>query len=187
VPLPFLIADRAIAIEEAADDVALPHADHDRWRRPYRPGPWRVATAAVLLLMASFVLISAVVIALTTELSAAGSVMAGAGAMILVALRLLRMGAWVSRYGVRRIGFFRTTTMAWAQVSAIRTVQQPVRWLGLPRTVQGQALILVPQGGGTQPPGPLLTDHNADFLARAEAFDRAADTVEAWSEEYARR
>ncbi len=30
----------------------------------------------------------------------------------------------------------------------------------------------------------LLTDHNADFLSRVEAFDRAADTVEAWEAEY---
>lgn len=30
----------------------------------------------------------------------------------------------------------------------------------------------------------LLTDHSADFLSRVEAFDRAADTVEAWNAEY---
>ena len=44
MPLPFLTADRAF---EAADDVALPFDDHDRWRRPYRPGPWRVGAAAL--------------------------------------------------------------------------------------------------------------------------------------------
>jgi hypothetical protein len=32
-----------------------------------------------------------------------------------------------------------------------------------------------------------MTDHNGDFLARTEAFDRAADTVEAWCAEYAGR
>ncbi|MET9931510.1 hypothetical protein ABZ054_11045, partial [Streptomyces sp. NPDC006324] len=31
---------------------------------------------------------------------------------------------------------------------------------------------------------PTLTDHSADFLSRVEAFDRAADTVEAWNAEY---
>ena len=63
----------------------------------------------------------------------------------------------------------------------MRTVQQPVRWLGLPRTVQGQALLLV-RHGRARAAAPLLTDHNADFLSRAEAFDRAADTVEAWGD-----
>ncbi|MEU7606873.1 hypothetical protein AB0B44_39465, partial [Streptomyces sp. NPDC041003] len=29
-------------------------ADHDRWRRPYRPGPWRVAIAALLLLLSAW-------------------------------------------------------------------------------------------------------------------------------------
>ena len=55
-------------------------------------------------------------------------------------------------------------------------------WLGLPRTVQGQALIVVRLGGEAVP--PLLTDSNADFLGRSEAFDRAADTIEAWDDEY---
>jgi hypothetical protein len=31
---------------------------------------------------------------------------------------------------------------------------------------------------------PLLTTHNADFLGRVTAFDRAADSVEAWAEEH---
>ncbi len=56
-----------------------------------------------------------------------------------------------------------------------------MRWAGLPRTVQGQALLLVRESGE---PLPLLTDHNADFLSRPEAFERAADTIEAWADEY---
>ena len=62
MPLPFLTADRAF--DRTTDDVALPFDDHDRWRRPYRPGPWRVGAAALLLLLASFVLLAAVIIAL---------------------------------------------------------------------------------------------------------------------------
>lgn len=72
--------------------------------------------------------------------------------------------------------------MPWNRAAAVRTVQQPVRWLGFPRTVQGQALIVVRKGGDSVP--PLLTDSSADFLARGEAFDRAADTIEAWGDEY---
>jgi hypothetical protein len=185
VPLPFLTADRAF--DEASDDLALPHVDHERWRRPYRPGPWRVATAAVLLLVAAFILLAAVATAFAADLPGAAAVAGGSVLAIVVALRLLRMGTWVSVRGIRRVGFLLTRTVPWGQVAAIRTAQQPVRWLGLPRTVQGQALLLVRQGRGGQLPGPLLTTHNADFLARAEAFDRAADTVEAWAAEYARR
>ncbi|WP_405998145.1 hypothetical protein [Streptomyces sp. NBC_00829] len=179
MPLPFLTADRAF--DTTTDDVALPFDDHDHWRRPYRPGPWRVCAAALLLLLASFVLIAAMIIAFAGELPGAGACLGVGLAVIFAALRLLRMGVWVSRHGLRRVAFFATTTMPWNHASAVRTVQQPVRWLGLPRTVQGQALVVVRQGGE---PLPLLTDHNADFLSRTEAFDRAADTVEAWGSEY---
>lgn len=179
MPLPFLTADRAFDTQE--DDVALPFDDHDAWRRPYRPGPWRVGVAAVLLLLASFVFIAAMIIAFAGALSGAAVCMGLGGLIVAAALRLLRMGAWVSRHGVRRVGFLRTATLPWNRTTALRTVQQPVRWLGLPRTVQGQALMLVTQGGEQI---PLLTDHNADFLSRLEAFDRAADTVEAWGAEY---
>ncbi|MGC9500737.1 hypothetical protein [Streptomyces sp. WG7] len=183
MPLSFLTADRAF---DAADDVALPYDDRDLWRRPYRPGPWRVGVAALMLLLASFVLFSAIIIAATDSLSSAGVVFGVAMAVIACALRLLRMGAWVSAHGVRHVSFLSTRTVAWQQVAGVRTVQQPVRWLGLPRTVQGQALLLVRQGQSAETAPPLLTTHNADFLAREDAFDRAADAVEAWAGEYRR-
>lgn len=180
MPLPFLTADRAF--DASADDVALPFDDHDSWRRPYRPGPWRVAAAAGLLLLASFILLAAMIIAFAGAPSGALVCLLLAGALIGGALRLLRVGAWVSRHGVRRVGFFRTTTVPWGATASVRTVQQPVKWLGLPRTVQGQALIVVRQSGETLP--PLASDHNADFLGREEAFERATDAVEAWADEY---
>ncbi|MER5378200.1 hypothetical protein [Streptomyces sp. NPDC002553] len=181
MPLPFLTADRA---SEAADDVALPFEDRERWRRPYRPGPWRVAVAALSLLIASYVLLAAVVIALTGSPSEAGTVFGLSLLVIAAALRLLRMGVWVSERGLRHVRFFVTRTVTWNQVASVRTVQQPVRWLGLPRTLQGQALTLVRRDGSPQDAVPLLTTHGADFLGRIEAFDRAADTVEAWADEY---
>lgn len=183
MPLPFLTADRAF---DTADDVALPHDDRDRWRRPYRPGPWRVGAAAVLLLLASFVLFAAVIIAATAPVSSAGVVFGLALVVIVWALRLLRMGTWVSAQGLRRVSLFSTRTTPWAQVVTVRTVQQPVRWLGLPRTVQGQALLLTRRGRSTETLPPLLTSHNADFLGRDPAFDRAADSVEVWADEYRR-
>ncbi|WP_328874166.1 hypothetical protein OHT76_31175 [Streptomyces sp. NBC_00287] len=184
MPLPFLTADRAF---ETADDVALPFDDRDRWRRPYRPGPWRVGVAALLLLLASYVLFAAVIIALTGTPGEGAVVFGIALAVIAVALRLLRMGVWVSAQGLRHVGFFVTRTTPWERVVAVRTVQQPVRWLGLPRTVQGQALTLVRADRAAEDLAPLMSTHNADFLARPDAFDRAADTVEAWAAEYGRR
>lgn len=179
MPLPFLTADRAF---DATDDIALPFDDHDQWRRPYRPGPWRVGMAALALLLASFVLLAAVIIAVAGAFGGAAFTFGVAGLVILGALRLLRMGVWVSRAGLRQVTFFATRTVPWPKVAEVRTAQQPVRWLGLPRTVQGQALMLVRHAGEQT---LLFTDHNADFLSRVEAFDRAADTVEAWNAEYA--
>jgi hypothetical protein len=181
VPLPFLTADRAF---DAAEDVALPFDDRDHWRRPYRPGPWRVGVAAIALLLASYVLIAAVIIALTGSVSEAGVVFGIAVVVIVGALRLLRMGVWVSAQGLRQVGFLLTRTTPWERVVAVRTVQQPVRWLGLPRTVQGQALLLVRRDRGAEDAPTLLTTHNADFLARPGSFDRAADAVEAWADQY---
>ncbi|MFI5825116.1 hypothetical protein ACIA8I_39565 [Streptomyces rishiriensis] len=179
MPLPFLTADRAF---EAADDVALPFDDRDRWRRPYRPGPWRVGAAALALLLASYVLFAAVIIALTGSVSEAGTVFGCSLVVIAAALRLLRVGVWVSDRGLRHVSFLRTRTLPWERILAVRTVQQPVRWLGLPRTVQGEALTLVRRERPAEA-APLLTTHGADFLARPEAFDRAADAVEAWASE----
>ncbi|WP_406174120.1 hypothetical protein [Streptomyces sp. NBC_00996] len=184
MPLPFLTADRAF--DETADDLALPYDDRDRWRRPYRPGPCRVGAAALVLLLASYVLVAAVVIAVAGTLNAGAACLGGAAVAIVCALRLLRVGVWVSARGLRRVGFFLTSTTPWERVVTVRTVQQPVRWLGLPRTVQGQALVLVRQGRAPEDVPPLLTTHNADFLGRAEAFDRAADAIEVWADEYRR-
>ncbi|MBL1084906.1 hypothetical protein JK359_23535 [Streptomyces actinomycinicus] len=179
MPLPFLTAERTF---ETTSESALPYDDPDHWRRPYRPGPWRVCAAALGLLLASFVLFGAVLIALTS-LSSAGAVLVAGLAIVVGALRLLRMGVWVSGRGLRRVGFLRTRTLPWARVVSVRTVQQPVRWLGLPRTVQGQALALVRKDRRAEDTPPLLTTHGLDFLGRPVAFDRAADAVEAWAAE----
>jgi hypothetical protein len=187
VPLPFLTADRAFDGE--TEDVVLPFHDRQRWRRPYRPGPYRVGLAALMLLLASFVLVAAMIIAATTSLTGAWVWLGLAVLMIAGALRGLRVGVWVSAAGLRHVAFFTTRTTVWARVGTLRVVQQPVRWLGLPRTVQGQALVLEARSGrGPQSPaeGPvvLLSTHGADFLGRPAAFDRASDTVEAWADEY---
>ncbi len=104
MPLPFLTADRAF---DANDQVALPFDDHDQWRRPYRPGSWRVGAAALSLLLASFVLLAAVIIAAAGSVGGASATFGVAGLVIVATLRMLRMGTWVSRAGVRRVGFSR--------------------------------------------------------------------------------
>ncbi|WP_405978314.1 PH domain-containing protein [Streptomyces sp. NBC_00158] len=178
MPLPFLTAD---GVFDAHEDEALPHVDPERWRRPYRPGPWRVAGASVLLLLAAFMLLATMIIAFAGTWTGAGIALAASLAVVGAALRILRSGVWVSPAGLRRVGFFGTRSVAWSQVEDVRKVQQPVRWLGLPRTVQGQALTVAARGKELP---VLLTDHSADFLSRGEAFDRAAGQVEAWAEEY---
>ncbi|WP_030841867.1 PH domain-containing protein [Streptomyces hygroscopicus] len=179
MPLPFLTADRARDDDAAAGADPLGYEDPDRWRRPYRPGPWRVGGAAVLLLLASYVLFSTLIIAMAGPLTAA-AVCAAVGALIVVAaVRLVRVGIEVNAQGLRRTGLLRSTTVRWQDVAAIRTVQQPVRWLGLPRTVQGEAVLLQPVRGGA--PYALITSHDADFLGRAESFDTAADALEGWA------
>ncbi|WP_433858534.1 PH domain-containing protein [Streptomyces kronopolitis] len=181
MPLPFLTADRDLDTP-AADHTALPHDEPDHWRRPYRPGPWRVGAAAVFLLLASFVLLSAMIIALAGSLPGAAVCVLLGALTIAFALRLLRVGLWVSSQGLRQVNLLRTSTEPWSAITSVRTRQQPVRWLGLPRTVQGQALIVERTQG--DPLRTLITDHNGDFLSRPEAFEQAADVLEAWAAEY---
>ncbi|WP_049573467.1 hypothetical protein [Streptomyces sp. SBT349] len=179
MPLTFLAADRDFA--GTPPQVALPHAEQDFWRRPYRPGPWRVAAAAVTLLIAAYLLISALIIVMAGSPAGAVATLVTAVVAIGFALRLLRMGIWVSPRGLRRVGLLWTQTLRWREVTRVSTVQQPVKWLGLPRSVQGQALLVERRKGEAL--RTLLTDHNADFLARPDAFDRAADVLEAWAAE----
>jgi hypothetical protein len=160
---------------------ALPHVAQDRWMRPYRPGPWRVATAALALMFASYLLFAALIMVLAGGVSGGGVILLAAVFVIAAALRLLRVGVWLSGKGLRQVGYFATVTVPWAKVGTVRTAQQPVRVLGLPRSVQGQALVITRRGG--QQLRPLLTDHNSDFLWRVEAFDIAADAIEGWAAE----
>ncbi|OEU92318.1 hypothetical protein [Streptomyces oceani] len=190
MPLPFLTADRDT--RSTAEVMPPAHEDPERWRRPYRPGPWRVAGAALLLLLTSYLLMSTMIIAFAGAPSGAVVCAATALGVAALALRLLRVGVWVSSQGLRQVGLFYTVTLPWREVAAVRTAQQPVRWLGFPRTVQGESLVIVrTTGAGAQgqpqmrsePLRPLLTDHNADFLGRNPAFDRAADVIEGWAAE----
>ncbi|MDT0547171.1 MULTISPECIES: hypothetical protein [Streptomyces] len=182
MPLPFLTADRALDDEGPEAGAALPYEDPGRRRRPYRPGPWRVGGAALLLLLASYVLFSAMIIALAGSVPAAGVCVAVAALVIVCAVRLVRAGVWMDEEGLRLTGLFSATTMRWSQITAIRTTQQPVRWLGLPRSVQGQAVLIEVAGGSS--PRVAVTDHSADFLGRPESFAMAADAIEGSAARY---
>lgn len=188
MPLTFLTADRDPDAPALDGEAPSPLEDRDLWRRPYRPGPWRVAGGALLLLLASYLLLSTMIIGFAGALPGASVCAVAAIVVITLALRLLRVGVWVSSHGLRQVGIFYTVTLQWREVAAVRTAQQPVRWLGLPRTVQGQALVVIrasaSQGQGQgEPLRTLLTDANADFLAQPGRFDKAADVIEAWAAE----
>ncbi|MCW2870374.1 hypothetical protein [Actinacidiphila oryziradicis] len=174
MPLPFLAADGGH--DQQVTDTPLPYSAQDKWMRPYRPGPWRVATAALMLMLAAYLLFAGMIIGVAKGLSGAEACLGASVLVIVSALRLLRVGFWVSGRGLRQCRLFSTVTVPWDQVGSVRTAQQPVRVLGLPRTVQGQALIVTRANG--QQLRPLMTDHNADFLGRREAFDMAADAIE---------
>ncbi|MBY8879529.1 hypothetical protein K7862_18065 [Streptomyces sp. PLK6-54] len=167
--------------EYASGGRPLPHAAQERWMRPYRPGPWRVGIAALALMLASYLMFAALIMVAATSVQGAGLCLGLAVLVIVATLRLLRVGVWLSRKGLRQVTFFSTVTLPWRQVAGVRTAQQPVKVLGMPRTVQGQALVIVRRGG--DPLRTLVTDHNADFLGRVEAFDIAADAIEGWAAE----
>ncbi|MDT3399580.1 hypothetical protein RKE29_23540 [Streptomyces sp. B1866] len=180
MPLPFTTAGRARDSDRPAADAASSlYEDVDRWRRPYRPGRLRVGGAALLLLLASYLLFSALIIGLAGSVPGAAWCGAAGAVVTAFAVRLVRVGIWVSDQGLRQRSLWSTTTVPWRQVVSVRTVQQPVRWLGLPRGVQGQALVVTRLAEAALP--AVVTDHNADFLGRPGAFRRAAEGVQRWA------
>ncbi|GHC71743.1 hypothetical protein [Streptomyces cinnamoneus] len=186
MPLPFLTADRDGAATDVATGTAVSppreapedmyESRHLRWRRPYHPGPLRVGGTAVVLLLAACVLFSGVIIALAGSLPGAGICVAVAALLITIAFRLVRTGIWVGPKGLRQLSLLSGTTLSWADVAGVRTVQQPVRLLGLPRTVQGQVLVVERTQGKALP--ALVSDQGADFLGRPRAFAETALAVE---------
>ncbi|NYI08465.1 hypothetical protein [Allostreptomyces psammosilenae] len=146
---------------------------HDQWNRPYAPGPWRVGGAAFLGVLASYLLVAG----FTLGMVGSGPVLPLVLAVLLLAagLRLLRVGVWVSRAGVRSVALLRTTTVRWTDLVDVRVEDASVPLLGLPRRVRGQALVLVHRSGRRTI--TVLTDQGADFLRRADAFADAADVL----------
>jgi hypothetical protein len=135
-----------------------------------------VAIAALALVLASYLLVAALIMAMASGVGTARWPLEAAALLIASALRFLRVGIWVRGRGLRQVGLFYTVTVPWHRVGTVRTAQQPVRWLGLPRTVQGQALV-VTRADGTQL-RTLLTDRSVDFIGRGDSFDIAADAIE---------
>lgn len=146
-----------------------------RWRRPYPIGPYRVGLSASLLVLVTYLLIAAGVEALAGDRPGALGMLGATAVLTAVALRLLRVGVWVGGGGVRTVGLLRTSTVSWDRIASVRTAQQPVRWLSLPRTVQGQALEVRRTDGEVLP--VLLTDRGPDFLGRADRFALAAEAI----------
>jgi hypothetical protein len=134
--------------------------------------------AALALMLAAYLLFAALIMVAAKSVQGGAVLLVIAVLIIVATLRLLRMGVWLSGKGLRQVGYFGTVTVPWQHVTAVRTAQQPVRVMGMPRSVQGQALLIERRGGALR---PLMTDHNADFLGRSEAFDIAADAIEGWS------
>jgi hypothetical protein len=168
------------------DDAAV----QDRWIRPYRPGPFRVATCAALL--AALLLLT--MAALLATFGSAGfaelglrwliATMLFAGLTFLL-VRTFLGGAWVTDHGVRLVRPFSTRRWTWAEVADVRAVACAARLLGSPLRVPGRVVVVVlADGSDVETP---VCDRSPDFLGRPEAFDMAADAVEGWLEQARRR
>jgi hypothetical protein len=179
VPLPFLTTEGAHEEHPPQPDAVRARRAGERWHRPYAVGPHRVATAAVLLVLTTYLLIASLVVDLAGNGARSVVLLCAAVLVTATALRLLRVGVWVSGDGLRVVTLMWTTTLGWDEIGSVRTAQQPVRWLAMPRTVQGQALLIHRVDGSEVP--VVLTDRSPDFFGHTERFDVAADTIEDWA------
>jgi hypothetical protein len=161
-----------------------------RWVRPYRPGPWRVALCALLLLVLLYGTAVALLALLRSESLAdlvvrVLLVVAVFAAVVWGLVRTYVCGVWVTDAGVRVVRPFGSREWTWAGVADVRSVPGAVRVLGTPVRARGEALVLV-LADGTDVETP-LTSRSPDFLGRPEAYDMAAGAVEGWLEQERRR
>jgi hypothetical protein len=87
-----------------------------RWRRPYRDS--RVLVGHPLLVIVVAVWIMALASLDRSPVSVAFGLAISAG--VVGYWRLLRIGLYVSRVGVRAQGLFRSTTIAWSDLAPVR-------------------------------------------------------------------
>src|SRR2546427_7311512 len=100
VPLPFLADNADTTAHDVNPTDAHEHYAADQpWQRPYRPGPYRVAGAAMLLMLASYLLFATLIDAAAGSASGAGALLVAALLLVAWALRSLRMGIWGSGRG----------------------------------------------------------------------------------------
>jgi hypothetical protein len=161
-------------------DTQPPPLDPGKWRRPYRVGGWRVLGATLLLALCPMLLFGALLSFLADGTTRASVAFAIGLAIVFSALRLLRMGVWVSSHGIRRVAFWWTRTVRWNDVESVHVGQVPVKVLGTPRRVNGQAVTVTRRGGAALE--EVLSDHNADFRGkdRAEDFEAAVSALAEW-------
>jgi hypothetical protein len=161
-----------------------------RWVRPYRPGPYRMATC---LLVVTFLLFATMVSLLAAygsgsilELGLRGVIGAAVYVGLLWAVfRTYLTGVWVTDESVRVVRPLSTRVWRWRDVADVRSVPGSTRLLGSPVRVDGHAVYLV-LSDGTDVETP-VSDRSGDFLGRAEAYDMAATAVEGWLEQHRRK
>ncbi|OIV36396.1 hypothetical protein BIV57_16485 [Mangrovactinospora gilvigrisea] len=152
------------------DDAVRPPLHPSRWRRPYRIGGYRVGAATVLLALCPMLLLGSLLSYLAQSPVRAAVAAGIALVLVVLALRILRMGLYVSTRGVRRVRLLRTTKLRWHQVGELVVYQMPVRVLGTPRRRNGEAVALRRMSGG-EPWEEIISSHNADFLSRTRKDD----------------
>ena len=159
----------------------------DRWVRLNRPGPWRVAL--FLLLVAAFTwLMLAAAVFVTVPRTIPGRLVAAAICSIPVSLfgwltlRATLVGTYVRDAGIRVLRVKSSDELSWTEVVDVRRVPSTTPVLGLPFTQkQGEKVLLV-LTDGSEVETTIMT-HNADFLARTEAYDQTALAAERWWQE----
>ena len=161
-----------------------------RWMRPYRPGPLRVA-ASLLLLGALGLVLQVALLTTFRAPSALDVAIRAVSAVVLLAVlavgfsRCFLSGVWVSDHRVRVLRPLSTRVWSWAEVADVRSVAGPTRLLGGPIAISGLVVVLVLRDG-TDVVTP-VSSRSPDFLARPEAYDMAATALEGWWQANIRR
>ena len=162
----------------------------DRWLRVTPRGPWRLALL-ITVTMGLITFTPPALVALVAAPSvwpdgAAKPPLSGYAALVVTivlvpAVALLARGwvagCYVNDAGIKIATVLRTTYIPWSEVTQVRSVVGPTRWLGTPLRVAGTRIECV---SGTRAYDTGLCSHSPDVWLRPQAWDATGDRVQTW-------
>jgi hypothetical protein len=152
----------------------------DRWRRPYRLGPFTILIGAFIAFGLGFLALLTLQIlssgppGTSDQLAPLAGVWLFMGTFLAFAWRMFSAGVYVSTRGIRIRNITSTKTLAWSEIAFIYLDDLKIPILGNWPT-SPRAIWIMPNDG--PPIQTVLNDQSAEYLGRRPAFRNAYEQL----------